>query len=219
MKTIPAILPKSYSELLDKIERVRDLNELVQIDLVDGVVGGEKTWMPTTSKDLSDLCISEIQFDIMAQDWKNIGTIVAGSPHTSSIVFHVDSFSQEDVAFVAKLCLDTKKRLGLSVSNDTAKEFLFEALFTARETNRDTFVQVMGIGSIGLQSQPFDDTCLERIRKIRESFGDIFIQVDGAMRPETAQTVKDAGAEAVVVGSYLFGKETMTLSLEELSRV
>ncbi len=217
MQIIPAILPKCYDELLEKCERVKDFHNLIQIDLVDGTAGGERTWLPKPHEDMSAFPEHEFQFDLMIQDWRNISFGLAALMKVQSFVFHVDSFTEEEIRAVSLWCQSRGIECGFSVSNDTAIDVLENALYITRETNHKVFVQVMGIHTIGFQGQLFDETCLLRIRKLREKFDDLFIQVDGAMRPETVRKVKDAGANAAVVGSYLFGREEISLSLEELA--
>ena len=41
---IPAIIPKSFAELEDKLSLVQGLAPLVQIDILDGKMTGEKSW-------------------------------------------------------------------------------------------------------------------------------------------------------------------------------
>lgn len=219
MQIIPAILPKCYEELLDKCERVKDFHNLIQIDLVDGTSGGERTWLPKPNEDMRSLPEHEFQFDLMIQDWRNISFGLAAFMKIHSFVFHIDSFTEEEVLAISSWCKSKEIMCGFSISNDTGIEVLMNALYLARESNRNIFVQVMGIHTIGRQGQLFDETCLSRIRKLRENFGDMFIQVDGAMRPETVRKVKDVGADAAVVGSYLFGREEMSLPLEELAAI
>jgi ribulose-phosphate 3-epimerase len=219
MQVIPAILPKSYNELLEKFERVKDFQNLIQIDLVDGVVGKEKTWLPKEGEDLRDFPQHDFQFDLMVNDWKSMSYALSAFMSIHSFVFHIDSFQEAEVITVSGWCKENNIKCGFSISNDTAVDVLMSAVYLARENNRDVFVQVMGIHTIGLQGQLFDETCLMRIRKVRESFNDILIQVDGAMRPETAKKVKLAGADVCVVGSYLFGREEISLPLEELSLI
>ncbi len=219
MQIIPAILPKSYNELLDKFERVKVFQNLIQIDLVDGIMGKEKTWTPKQGEDLKDFPDHDFQFDLMVEDWRSTSSALAAFMRVHSFVFHIDSFTDEDIISASSWCKEKSINCGFSITNDTPLEVLITAVHLVRESNRNVFVQVMGIRTIGVQGQVFDDICLGRICKIKENFGDIFIQVDGAMRPETARKVKTVGADACVVGSYLFGREEMSLSLEELSLI
>jgi pentose-5-phosphate-3-epimerase len=77
----------------------------------------------------------------------------------------------------------------------------------------------MGIEQIGEQGQSFDESCVERIKHCLQVFPDVHVQVDGAMRPETAQKVADAGAENIVVGSYLSRHDDIGTAFSELSNI
>lgn len=219
MKVIPAILPKSHEELVSKLERISVFQNLIQIDFVDGVVGEEKTWMPHFDLPVKNFPEGDFQFDLMVEDWKTVALGLTKFMRVESIVFHIDSWQEEDIIYAAKWSKEEKIRIGFSITNDTGLDVLFDALRLAREFNGEVFVQVMGIRTIGVQGQLFDEECLIRIRRIKEIFGETFVQVDGAMRPETARKVKEAGADAVVVGSYLFGREELSLPLEELANI
>lgn len=219
MQILPAILPKSYGELLEKLEKVKDFENLIQIDLVDGIVGEEKTWMPNFEENLSDFSDHYFQFDLMIQNWEDAVTLLADTMRIHSLVFHIDSFTDEEILSASSWCDERNIGCGFSITNDTPSEVLSTAVFSVREKNQKVFVQIMGIRTIGVQGQLFDKECIARVRKIRELFDDVFIQVDGAMRPETASEVRDAGANAVVVGSYIFGKEEISTPLEAMSLV
>ncbi len=106
--------------------------------------------------------------------------------------------------------------LGIAVSNDTSIEFHADMFRQAKERYEHVYIQVMGIEKIGEQGQFFDDRTTERIRALKKMFGDTCIQVDGAMKPDTVTQVADAGAIAVVVGSYIFGRNNPSASYSEL---
>jgi ribulose-phosphate 3-epimerase len=48
---------------------------------------------------------------------------------------------------------------------------------------------------------------LDKIRSIRAKFPELDIAVDGGINAETAVLVKEAGANILVAGSYIFGAE------------
>lgn len=56
----------------------------------------------------------------------------------------------------------------------------------------------------GFGGQKFINTMCNKIRKIREKYPEIDIQVDGGINNETAKLVKEAGANILVAGSYIF---------------
>ncbi len=200
----PAILPHSYEEILEKLSRVENIAHRVQIDLCDGVMGRERTWLPEGTEVLPPGFSYE--FDIMLNDWKlyMMHAITIGA---TRIVMHADRFSDEDIETLISIAGPRSVEIGVAVSNDTSLDVHAEMIRKIKATYGKVFIQVMGIRNIGEQGQIFDSECVERTKALKQQFGDISIQIDGGITPETAQLVANAGAEIVVAGSYIFGGE------------
>lgn len=61
---------------------------------------------------------------------------------------------------------------------------------------------------------------LRHLEAIRESQDYRYLlEVDGGINDETAPAVKDAGADVIVVGSYLFNKQDRDKAIWELEHV
>jgi len=211
MTITPAILPHSLDEVTEKLSRIEGLTNRVQIDLCDGIFGREKTWMPDGIFKFPEVVAYE--FDIMVSDWKKVtqNAIAAGA---MCIVSHVDFFTDEDMKTLVEMVSPRGLLLGISVSNDKSVEFHAEKIRAAISLYPDTYIQVMGIASIGEQGQVFDEETPARVRALKQLFPNVSLQVDGAMTPDTAVRVQQVGADTVVVGSYIFGerdaKEALT---------
>lgn len=77
------------------------------------------------------------------------------------------------------------------------------------------FVLVMSVNP-GFGGQKFIGSVLEKIKKIRKLKPKIDIQVDGGINAETAKLVKEAGANLLVAGSYIFGAENREEAVKSL---
>ena len=64
-------------------------------------------------------------------------------------------------------------------------------------------VQLMSVNP-GFGGQKFIEDMTEKIRELRKINKDIDIEVDGGINAETAKKVKEAGANILVAGSYVF---------------
>lgn len=214
MNIIPAILPHSFEEIQEKCSRVNGLVNKIQIDICDGFFGRERTWMPSGGEILPEGFAFE--FDIMLNDWKiSVEKCLNFNPF--SIVAHVDTFSDDDISYLVNLISPHSIKLGISVSNDKSLDFHIDMIRRFRLLYSNIFIQVMGIQKIGEQAQMFDEESLNRIKYLKQNFGDILVQVDGGMNPTTVLRVSDVGAESVVVGSYIFGREDAGASLSEIN--
>ena len=201
MNITPAILPHSFEELTEKLSRLDGISSEVQIDICDGVFGLEKTWMPNEGDALPSGF--EYEFDVMVEDWQTMipACIALGAKR---VVIHVDRMSEDDVRGLVSSLKEQNVVAGIAVSNDVAIETHLAFLRAARDADFRVYAQVMGIERVGEQGLEFDSTAPERVMAIKRAIGDVHVQVDGAMNPETAPKVIQAGAETLVVGSYLF---------------
>ncbi|MEN9337821.1 MAG: hypothetical protein RIQ41_135 [Candidatus Parcubacteria bacterium] len=216
MQITPAILPHSFEEIQEKLSRVEGIVTRVQIDLCDGVFGRERTWLPDGTESLSTSFSYE--FDVMVTDWRT-PTANALSLGASCIVMHVDLFSDEDMQELITLVSPYAIPLGIAVSHDKSVDFHADMVRKARELYSPVFIQVMGIRNVGEQGQLFEEEAVDRIRALKQQFGDVAIQVDGGMTPETAKKIFDAGAETAVVGSYIFGGEDPGAAIKHLESI
>jgi ribulose-phosphate 3-epimerase len=216
MNITPAILPHSFEEVTEKLSRIEGICTKVQIDLCDGIFGREKTWLPDGTETLP--AGFQYEFDIMLNDWK-LYTMHAITIGAKYIVAHVDMFTEEDIDSLISIVGPRMVTLGIAVSNDKSLDFHADMIRKVRAVYPSMFIQVMGIQKIGEQGQVFDEESVGRIKALKQQFGDISIQVDGGITPETAAKVTGAGAETVVVGSYIFGGEDVGGAIERLSAV
>lgn len=216
MNITPAILPHSFEEIQEKLSRVENLATRVQIDLCDGVFGREKTWLPEGTETLPPGFSYE--FDIMLNDWR-LYTMHAITIGATCIVAHVDLFTDEDMETLVSIVAPRSVALGIAVSNDKSLELHADMIRKAKALYSNVFIQVMGIRNVGEQGQMFDEESVARVAALKQQFGDMDVQVDGGMTPETVARVANAGAETVVVGSYIFGSEDAGGSIKRLESI
>jgi ribulose-phosphate 3-epimerase len=77
----------------------------------------------------------------------------------------------------------------------------------------------MGIDNIGFQGQKFDARVIDKIRAVKERFPDIKITIDGGVSLENAQTLLDAGADRLVVGSQIFNSDNIVETYHQFASI
>jgi ribulose-phosphate 3-epimerase len=210
---IPAILPKNFEDLKNKVGVMRGLVPIVQIDLCDGKFVPTVTW-PFHEKDAQSLddilneregmpYWDEINFelDLMVSDAiENFSNYL--SMGARRVVFHIEAVGDvvEFKEFLEGIDLYVREGvdMGIAINNDTALETIFPII-----SNID-FVQVMGIKHIGMQGADFDERVLERISELKNKFPELVVSVDGSVNEETAPRLLLAGAGRLVVGSAIW---------------
>jgi ribulose-phosphate 3-epimerase len=231
-EVIPAIIPKSFIDLNEKLSLVKGLVPLVQIDISDGKFTTNKTWPNILNPDPDFVKIireeegfpfwEDIDFEIHLmvtdpeseiQKWISAGA--------KRIIFHYESFS--DPEKVLSFVQNFKKQfggdgsyisteLGISLKIETENNVLIPLM------DYIDFVQFMSIATLGYQGAhiPFEDIVLKKISDFRSLQGDIPISVDGGINLENSKAIIDSGANRLVVGGAIFNSEDIPGTIEEL---
>jgi pentose-5-phosphate-3-epimerase len=76
------------------------------------------------------------------------------------------------------------------------------------------FVQLMSIAEIGEQGHALDERIFDRIRGVKEKFPGLTISVDGGINASNYESLIEAGADRLVVGSG-FNELWQTLQMKE----
>jgi ribulose-phosphate 3-epimerase len=216
IEIIPAIMPKSYEDLENKLAHVASHTDFVQLDIMDGKFVKSRTWpyytsdresfenLLTESDGLPYWDKTNFEIDLMVQhpetvldDW-----ITAG---VARLIFHVESISDMKPVFDALHTrfgyLEGKNpdiEIGLALNIATPTDTILPYLEDIH------FVQFMGIDTIGLQGQSFNDQVVDKIRDFHNAHPEFIISVDGGVDFDNAKLLAEAGAQRLVSGSVIF---------------
>lgn len=233
---IPAVLPKNYEDLKNKIALVRGEAPVVQIDICDGQFVPNTTWPFVYAQDLQhDSGVQggldehfvriqndaegmpfwediDFELDLMTLDAvRNFDVYLKLGPRR--MVFHIEAVGdlQEFKEFLEGMDFYVKEatEIGVSVGLQTPAEEIFPLVPYV------DFVQVMGIEKVGFQGQDFDERAIEYVKTLREKFSDLPISVDGGVSLETAPKLIAAGATRLCIGSAIFKTGDIIKALEE----
>ena len=226
IEIIPAIMPRNYDDLKNKIALVRGISPITQIDLCDGIFVNSRTWPFDETDNLSSHYAGimreeegmpfweEIDFelDLMVGDAvENFDLYTKLGP--KRVVFHLEA--QADLEsfrhFVEGIDMYVRDaiQIGVAINPDTAVEKIFPIV------PHIDFVQCMGIEHIGFQGEPFDERALSHIKTLKEKFPNIIISVDGGVNLNTAPDILEAGADRLIVGSAIFKQPDIREAIAE----
>lgn len=229
-EVIPAIIPKTFSELNQKLDLVSGIAELVHIDILDGKMTPDKSWpnINTPDSDFVKIIREEEAFPFSEHIEYEVHLMVMDpeshiqqwiSAGAKRIIVHIESFENPEKAleFVRRFndqyggdgsFLVTE--LGIAINAQTPHAHL-DLLIPEID-----FVQCMSVDVIGSQGQPFDDKEIEDIKALRAKYPDLVISVDGSVNKDTAQTLVDADVDRLIVGSAIFKSGNILGTIEEL---
>ncbi len=220
IEIIPAILPKDFFELEEKISLIKDFVKTVQIDVCDGQFTPTATWPYRKEDDSFEKIIKEedglpgweklnFEIDLMAnrpeelvEDWVQAGA--------TRVVIHAEARGDIEGA-VEKV--SGRIEISLALNVDTP----ISAIDPFKEKIQG--VQLMGIDTIGFQHQPFDAKVIDKIKEVRVMYPELSISVDGGVSLENGSALIEAGATRLVVGSAIFEADNYVDAVTEFKKL
>lgn len=230
---IPAIIPKSFSDLNEKLSLVKGFAPLVQIDVLDGKFTSQRSWPYIFSPDPDFVKIIreeegfpfsdnfEFEIDLMVadpeshfQEWISAGARrliphIESFENSDSAACTVKRFKEQFTSVDSILALE----IGMAINIETPNESLDPLILDV------DFVQCMGIQDIGSQGQPFNDRVLEKVKELHSKYPDLTISIDGGVNADSIPLLVEAGAKRFVVGSAIFGSDDIPATIEELKNL
>ena len=212
IKVSPSILASDFSKLGEEAVSCYDAGaEMLHIDVMDGHFVPNITLGAPIVKSLRKC--SPIIFDVhlmISEPHRYIADFCdAGA---DIITFHIES--ESDAAETVRLIKSFGKKAGIALKPATPATEVFRYL-------KDIDMVLVMTVEPGFGGQSFMDSQLSKIEEVRkecERLGiDMDIQVDGGITDETAVLVKNAGANVLVAGSYVFKGDKKT-AVDSLKR-
>ena len=209
MKIAPSILSADFGNLEKSINLVKDA-EWLHVDVMDGHFVPNISIGPVVVKGLRKYTGQVLDTHLMISDPAKylVDFIKAGS---NRITFHIEATS--DPLSVIDLIRENGAKVGISIKPNTGVKDIADFIPLIDQ------VLIMSVEP-GFGGQEFMPNSLEKIKQIsalREKLNkDLLIVVDGGINKETAALCKEAGANVLVAGSYIFNSDNPSDKIESL---
>ncbi|PIN69341.1 ribulose-phosphate 3-epimerase [Candidatus Woesearchaeota archaeon CG11_big_fil_rev_8_21_14_0_20_43_8] len=209
MKIAPSILAADFKRLCEEIKAVEPFVEWIHLDIMDGRFVPNITFGPDVVREVRKCTNLVLDAHLMVSEpEKSIEEFAkAGADY---ITVHIEAC---DVDACIKLIHAQGKKAGISIKPKTPVEEVLRFI-----KNID-LVLVMSVEP-GAGGQRFMEDVMLKVRKLREQIDrlglDVLVSVDGGIDQETVKAAKEAGADVIVSGSYIFGSNDYEKAINKL---
>ena len=207
----PSLLAADFSDLAREVRRVEDCKiPWLHLDVMDGHFVPNITFGPPLVKSLR--ACSHLFFDVhLMIDHPAFYAKAFAESGADLICFHAES--SDDPAETIRAIKDCGCRCGMSIKPNTPAEALFPYL---KELD---LLLVMTVEP-GFGGQSFRPECLTKVTALKKECDRLGIsprlEVDGGVNAKTAPAAKEAGADTLVAGTYLFRADDMAAAAQAI---
>jgi ribulose-phosphate 3-epimerase len=201
-KVIPAIIAKSQKEFKEKINKVKDFVDIIQLDFMDG------KFVPNNSINFDfKIPASDCEFEahLMIQD--PLKWVEKHYTKVDTVLVHFESC--KDPQKVIDIVKKKGKRIGFVLNPETPKDSIQNFLDDIDQ------VLIMTVNP-GFYGSPFLPEMIDKIKNLRKKCPNLDIEVDGGITDKTISLVNEAGANLFVSGSYIVKSDNIKKAIDNL---
>lgn len=200
-----SLLDSDYEKALLEFNSLTN-NDWIHFDVMDGKFVTNTTFDYDLVKEINTYNKLYSDVHLMINDPLSVIKEYANAK-ANSITFHYEAVKKENIMTLINEVRTYDMKVGISIKPDTDIKALDEYL---------PYLDNILIMSVepGKGGQKFIESSLDKIRYLKEKQSNYhyLISVDGGINNETSKLVKEAGADVIIVGTYLannLNKKTM----------
>lgn len=196
---IPAIIAKDFNELHEKIKKVENFVDWIQIDIMDGKFVPNITWNnPVELKAKSQKLKVNIEAHLMIEEpWSYMEKWIESG--VKRIIVHYESFigNFEKLDNVLRMIKKNGVETAIAINPKTPWETIGNWI------NELDLILMMTVEP-GFGGQNFIESVLLKIADFKNNFSKKCVEVDGGINLETAVMAVGAGADILVAGNFIY---------------
>ncbi len=199
----PSVMAKTQSEIDDTLNKLRGIASEIHLDVGDGqFVSNQYGWFAVK-------LFPQFRYNVHLMTKNPLFWIKQNGTKVNTIIFHPEPLAEEDIKRTIHIIKSLNKKVGLALKPETKvspiKKYLPEL----------DFVLILTVHP-GIYGAKYLKAPLKKIAQIKRFDSKIKVIVDGGMKPETISDAVNAGADAIVSGSFVTRAESPQKAIKML---
>lgn len=203
----PSILSANLSRLQEEVDSVTPHADWLQVDVMDGHFVPNLSFGAPVLKHLKTTLTIDVHLMVTNPADRLREFLDVGAKH---VTFHAEAVaSTQDRRTLIDAVRSGGATAGIALNPGTPLSAIDDVV---KEVD---LVLIMSVQP-GFGGQEFKADVLEKVKALRAVRPDVMIQVDGGITAETAALCREAGADNLVAGSFVFGASDRAAAIRSL---
>jgi len=209
IKIAPSILSANQAKLQEEINEIEDFSDLLQVDVMDNIFVPNITPQAELLKKFSTKVPLDIHFMVKEPSNDYIKSFINANKKLkiNNITVHQEACKnlKKTLNFIKK----NKIKAAVAINPQTSLNKIKSVL------NKVDMVLIMTVEP-GFSGQKFIESTLTKVKELRKLKPDMDIEVDGGINDITAPKAVRAGANILVVSSFIFKSDDKVKSIKKI---
>lgn len=209
IKIVPSILSADQSMLQEEINEVEALSDLLQVDVMDNIFVPNITPQAELLKKFATKVPLDIHLMVREPSHEYINSFINANKKLkiNNITVHYEACGnlEETLKFIKKNNIKAAIAINPKTPLEKIKKFL----------DKTDMALIMTVEP-GFSGQKFIEGCMEKVKELRKLKPNLDIEVDGGINDKTAPIAVRAGANVLVVSSFIFKSGDKVSAIKKL---